>query len=100
MVFIGEKVVVAGTMAEMVVSDCVTSLRRSFGRTVALVRSLLLWDLQLGFTGDYGLGVSLVLVKLTSMRPGKVKWEESSRCIRRRSCSIWCFGVEDFPRRF
>ena len=90
-VFMDEKAVVAGPMTETVVIECAPSLQRSAIGTVALVLSAPLWGQQFSLTGNYGLQVPSVLVTLTLTMTGKKKWEDSSRCVRRRLCSIWGF---------
>ena len=62
-------VIVAGLVAEMDNNEFSPSLRRSSGGTCASVRSVPLWGPLIDLTGNYGLGVSLVLEILTSMRP-------------------------------
>ena len=74
MVCIGNTVVGAGPMTEAGMSEFATSLQRSFGSNVALVRSEPLWGQQFGLRGNYGLGVSQVLMTLKLTRPGKGKW--------------------------
>ena len=50
-------------------NEVVLSFRRSSGGTDASVQSVSLWRLLFDLTGNYYLGVLLVLERLTLMRP-------------------------------
>ena len=87
MVYIGMTAMVAGLMAEVDENKFAPSLQRSVGGTGTLVRSAPFWGPLFDLTGNYGLGVSPVLVMLTLTRPVTEKWEESSCSVGRILCS-------------
>ena len=70
---------VGGLVAETDKNEVAPSLRRSDGGADTSVQSVLLWVPLFYLTGNYGLGVPLVLAVLTSIRPVTETFEESSR---------------------
>ena len=71
-------VTVDGLVSETDENEVATSLQHSSGGTDASVRSVPLWGPVFDLTGNYGLGLSLVLAMLTLMRKLKETLEELS----------------------
>ena len=102
-VFIDTTAVVAGLVTKMEEIEFVPSLLSSTGFTNAWVRSVPFGGPLFDFTGKYGLGMSLVMFMITSIRQVTEKLEELSRWVGRRFCWKWLFrgiGVSTpLPRR-
>ena len=77
-VCIDKTVMVAGLVSETDENEVAPSFRRSSGGTDEPVLSVPLWGSLFDLAGNYGLGMSLVLAILTSIRPVTETSEDSS----------------------